>query len=239
MAKLKRNLTAEEFETIADSLKDLYVPTADGYLLDADDVEDVSGLKTALEKERRERREAKEALKQYEGLDPEDARKAVAEVSKIDEKKLLDKQKFDEVLENYRKDFDTELEKERREKQQLLTNLKREKLTNLLIEKGVLPDRARFALAEVDPQTEIVSDEGGISLKKKDGIGDAKELDEMVTGLREKSAFLFAPTNASGSGATQSNGNGNGNGNFNSKVEPGQSRIVAALNAALPPQNTI
>lgn len=205
MAKLKARINKDEYLALGDVLHEFYAETAEGdYVLEADGVEDVSGLKSALKREKEEKRDAKEQLKQFEGLDPDQARKALEATQKIEEKKLIDKQQFDEVLKKYRSEFDAELEKEKSKNAQLLTNLKREKLTNLVVDKGVLSDRARFALVELLDQVEILSDENGIHLQKKGGIGDPKEIDEMVTGLKENSAFLFAPTNASGSGATQS-----------------------------------
>lgn len=204
MAKLKARINKEEYDALGDVLREFYTANGDEYTLEADGVEDVTGLKSALENERKEKRDAKNALKQFEGLNPEDARKALEATQKLEEKKLIDKQQFDEVLKKYKAEYDAEIEKERSKNTQLLSNLKREKLTNMLIEKGVLPDRAKFALVELDSQVELLSDEQGIHLQKTGGIGDAKEIDEMVTGLKEKSAFLFAPTNASGSGATPS-----------------------------------
>jgi hypothetical protein len=88
------------------------------------------------------------------------------------------------------------------------SNLKREKLANVLTEKGVLPDRVKYLVGELDADIELVSDENGFSLKKIGGIGDATEFDLIVEGVKEKTPFFFAATGASGSGASGSNGNG-------------------------------
>ncbi len=233
MAKLKAKINKDEYAELGDVLHEFYTETADGeYVLEADGVEDVTGLKSALERERAAVRDAKKVLKQFEGLNADEARKALSETSQREEKDLIDQKKFEEVLKKYKADFDADLSREKEKNNQILTNLKREKLTNMLIKNGVLPDRAKFALVEIDNQVELHSDENGIHLQKTGGIGDAKELDEMVTGLRENSAFLFAPTNASGSGAAASNANG-GSGS-GQKVEPGLPRITQALNTALP-----
>ena len=88
--------------------------------------------------------------------------------------------------------------------QSLLANLKRERLQNFLVEKGVLADRAAYALVDIGEQIELASDDSGFSLRLKGGIGDAKELEAAVEGLKAKSPFLFAADGASGSGASGS-----------------------------------
>ena len=96
------------------------------------------------------------------------------------------------------------------ERERLLTNLKRERLQNYLVEKGVLADRAAYAFVDIGEQIELASDDSGFSLKLKGGIGDAKELETVIESLKAKSPFLFSADGASGSGASGSNSNGTG-----------------------------
>ena len=60
----------DSLDGIPEPLQELYVLKGDKYFLDADGVEDVSGLKNALNSEKEERRKAKEALAAFEGIDP-------------------------------------------------------------------------------------------------------------------------------------------------------------------------
>lgn len=72
------------------------------YVLDAEVVEDVSGLRTALEKERGGRSELEKAMNalkaQFDGLDPAKARDALEQIQKLQDKKLIDEGKLEELL---------------------------------------------------------------------------------------------------------------------------------------------
>src|SRR4051794_29374504 len=99
---LKAKLTKAEFEKLGDSLKEHYKASGDDYVLDAEGVEDVSGLKSALDKEKKERRELRVKLdaeaEKWKDLDPERAREALKAIADLDEKKLVDKGEFDRLL---------------------------------------------------------------------------------------------------------------------------------------------
>jgi hypothetical protein len=198
MAKISK----EEFEKLPESIKSLFVADGEDYI---SQTEADAALKAKNKELLEEVKKKNDFVKQFEGLDAEAARKALAELTKLEEKKLADKGKYDELLEKYKTEFETKLSAAETEKNQLFSNLKRERLTNFLIEKGVLPDRAKYALTELDEQIELASDEKGFSLKLKNGVGDAKEMDGVIEGLKTNSSFLFAPTGASGSGASGSN----------------------------------
>ena len=60
----------DSIDKVDEAHRGLYVQTDTGYRLDAD-FEDVSGLKSALHKERQAAREAQKNLKKYEGVDLE------------------------------------------------------------------------------------------------------------------------------------------------------------------------
>jgi hypothetical protein len=86
------------------------------YRLDAEGVEDVTGLKSALEKERNERKTAatkyKELQEQLGDLDPAKAREALKKLQELEDKKLIDAGKIDEVvaqrMERATQDFETQ-----------------------------------------------------------------------------------------------------------------------------------
>lgn len=82
---------------IPEALHGYYVADGEGFRLDAEGVEDVTGLKTALEKEREAGREALKKLKAYEGLDPEAARAAIENLEKLGQKKLIDAGEVEKV----------------------------------------------------------------------------------------------------------------------------------------------
>ena len=81
----------------------------------------------------------------------------------------------------------------------------------MLTEKGVLPDRVKYLLGELDPQIELAATENGFQLKKIGGIGDAAEFEQIIASVKESSPFFFANDLTPGRGASGS-GNGNGGG---------------------------
>jgi hypothetical protein len=95
-----------------------------------------------------------------------------------------------------------------------MNNFKTERLKNELTARGVLADRAKYALADVADRVELISGETGFQLKVKDGLGDPKELDALINGMKESSPFFFTANGSAGSGAS---GGGNGNGVTNAK----------------------
>jgi hypothetical protein len=211
---LKTKLSRAEHEALDESLKTLYVPNGDGFKLDAD-YEDVEGLKRSKAEILAEKKRIEEEAEELRKFKAEIAAKeAEAETEKLKrggdfeelEKKL--RARIAEV-EAERDSKIAEIEKGRDTKiGEIMGNLKNERLKNLLIEKGVLPDRTNYALSEMASKFDLESGEGGFTLKLKDGIGDAKEIDTAIEGLRSKSAFLFADKSASGSGASGSGNNG-------------------------------
>ena len=80
-----------------------YAKASDGsFVLSLDGVEDVGGLKSALQKERDARekyeKEIKDLRKQFEGLDPEKGREALRRIQELEEKQLLDAGKVEELF---------------------------------------------------------------------------------------------------------------------------------------------
>jgi len=100
---LKAKLTAEEFGALKAELKEFYTKASDGgYILDAEGVEDVAGLKSALEAERKAKKTSNDALKllqeKFGDLDPVKAREALEALDKQDLATLLKDGKLDEVV---------------------------------------------------------------------------------------------------------------------------------------------
>ncbi len=110
---LKLKLTAEEWKGLEEGLKGLYEEKDGTYVLSIDGLEDTSGLKSALEKERKARAEFEKAAKKYEGLwkSPEEITELVkaqeeAEKAKLEQKGEWEKLKA-QLLENHKKELTT------------------------------------------------------------------------------------------------------------------------------------
>ena len=238
MAKLEISLSKEKFDALDESLKSYYVATQDGGF----ELEGVGSIQRALEAEKKSKEAAvnaavekakAEALKPYEGVDIDAAKAAIEAAAKAEEDKQKKAGDFEGLKAQLEERYSKEIAKREEaikaatdEKNSILANLKREKLANVLTEKGVLADRVKYLVGELDNDIELVSDDNGFSLKKIGGIGDATEFDLIIDGVKEKSPFFFASSSASGSGASGSSSNGNGNGKTITRAQyeanPGQ-----------------
>jgi len=205
---LKTRISKADFDALNDILKTEYIPDGDGYKLDAD-YEDVTGLKSKRDELLAELAKAKSQMKAYEGLDPEAARKAIEAAQAAQDEKLKAAGEFEKLREQLTARHQAEIEKANAERNAILSNLKREKLANVLTEKGVLPDRVKYLLGELDPQIELAATESGFQLKKVGGIGDAAEFEQIIATVKESSPFFFANDLTPGSGAS---GSGTGGG---------------------------
>lgn len=204
MPKLKTNLGKAEYDALDESLKSLYIPDGDNFKLDAD-FEDVSGLKAKNSELLAELKRKGDIVKQFEGLDAESAKKALEELSRIEEQKLLSKQKFDEVLAQKEAKWKADLEKEVNDKQTILAGFKQKELALTLLNKGVRKEYLDLAGLKLDGQIEVEPKDGSLGLKVKDGI---KDFDELITGLKTSYPALFEAEGSSGSGASGSHKQG-------------------------------
>ena len=82
---LKLKLTADEWKGLDEGIKGLYAEKDGSYVLAVDGLEDTTGLKTALEKERKARSEYEKAVKKFEGLgkSPDEISALMAEIEQI------------------------------------------------------------------------------------------------------------------------------------------------------------
>lgn len=101
MPTLKSKLTKAEYDALPEARRELYVEKDGTFVLDAD-IEDVGGLKSALEKERTTRGTLEKTLsdlrKQLGDADPAKAREALARLQELEDKKLIDEGKVEELL---------------------------------------------------------------------------------------------------------------------------------------------
>jgi len=194
-------ITKAEFDTLPESLKPKFKADGENYSLQEEDVDGLKRSKAEILAEKKRIQDEADAMKKR--LDEIDANKSAEETE------LMKKRGEFEELEKKLRDklTETETAKVQRENE-LLGKFKLERLQNELISKGVLPDRAKYALSELAEKVELVSDEKGFNLKVLGGIGDAKEFDALIEGMKATSPFFFAPNGASGSGASGSEGNG-------------------------------
>jgi hypothetical protein len=226
MPKLKAVL--ESLDGVDESLRGLYVEREDGkFQLDADGVEDVSGLKSALERVKRDLREAKGKVPA--DFDPEKYEELLALQEEFSKGKLTEKQR--EEFENLKGQLKTqhakELEKVQGQLAQLQEALQHELVTSRATQaiaakrgsvKLLLPHlKQRSDVQALDGRyTPVILDDDG---KVRYGKGDAPmTYDELLDEMIEDEAFrgAFDGTGSSGGGATRSPAGG------------GSKRVVAA-----------
>lgn len=92
----------ETLDGVPEALHEFYVQKDGKYVLDAEGVEDVKGLKSALQREKAERKKRADelaSLKEALGdIEPEKAREALAKVQEYEDKKLLDAGQIEELV---------------------------------------------------------------------------------------------------------------------------------------------
>lgn len=218
---LKAKLTKAEFEKLAEPLKEHYKASGDDYILDAEGVEDVSGLKSALQKTK----EARDALKlqleaeaeKFKDIDPVRAREALKTLHELDEKKLVDKGEYDRLLKKRSDEFDVREAESQQKMADLNKRLDTYELINPVrdaaLKAGVLPKSLDLVLADMRVNSRVkLNDKRQVVVLDKDGdptdISLEKYFGEVYKIDREN---LYAGTGAGGSGA-QSGTNGSGTG---------------------------
>jgi hypothetical protein len=197
-------ITKAEFETLPESLKAKFKADGDDYVLQEEDVDGLKKSKAEILEEKKKIQAERDELAKFKA-DRE------AEAVKAQEKDLEAKGKYEEAIAAKEKAWNERFEAEKADKESLFADIKRERLTNELVKRGALADRAGYLVGELDADLELVKGESGkYELKKKGGIGDAAEFDSVIEAAKAKTPFFFAANGASGSGASGSQNNGGG-----------------------------
>lgn len=191
-------LTKAEFEALPESLKSKFTASGDDYVLEEVDVEGLKKSKADILKEKKDLQDQLDGLQKFKAEHEQAA-------STAEEEKMKEAGKFKELEERYKAKI-TETEAERDAKiGEVKGKFFESSLKNLLSEKGVRPDMARYALIDAANEFELGDD---YTLKLKGGIGDAKEIDGFVAKLRETTPDFFKSQTPSGGGASGSGNNG-------------------------------
>lgn len=187
-------ITKEEYAVIPESLKSKFTASGDGFALIEEDVEGLKKSKTEILAEKKAMADKLAALEKFrneyeqsKSADEEAKLKAAGEFAEL-EKKLKDKI--------------AEVEQSAAQKEaSLLGIFKQERLKNELTARGVLPDRAKYLLSDIADAVDLVPKDSGFELRVKNGIGDAKEFDQLIEQQKATSPFFFGSTVVAGSGA--------------------------------------
>lgn len=111
---MKLKAFVKSLDEVPEQFRELYVEDGNGgFKLDAEGVEDVTGLKNSLAAVREELKTLKADYTKYRDLDPDKAREALKKMEELEDKGLLDAGKIDELVarrtERMRMDFDSQV----------------------------------------------------------------------------------------------------------------------------------
>lgn len=190
-------ITKAEFETLPESLKAKFTADGESYILQEEDVDGLKKSKAEILEEKKKLQTERDALAKFK-------QEAEAKEAEIAEAKLKEAGETDAWKKQYDERHNRLLADTKAEQESLLRDIKRERLTNELIKRGAIPDRAAYLVSELDVAIDLVKTDAGFQLQKKGGIGDAAEFDTVIEAAKQKTPFFFAAKNASGSGASGS-----------------------------------
>ena len=232
----------ESLDSIPEAHRSFYIADGAGkFKLDAEGIEDVSGLKSALEKERIERRDAKAALEKYKDIDPVKYQAMLEQQRAIDEKKLIEAGKVDELVENrvqsMKEKYENDIKslstegatlKGRLEKLLIDTEVQREAVSSIVptaMDDVVMRARAVFKI--VDGHAVPMRDEKIVY--GEDGVTPIT-VKEWLAGLAKAAPHLFKQSQGGGAGNGGSRGAGSGSGSMDNL--PAAERLKLSRRAA-------
>lgn len=225
----------ENLDGIAESLHEHYTKGDDGtYRLDYEGAPDISGLKSALEKERRNVKGLKTDIAVFDGFKAEDLQELKDKQLDLDELERLrkdggtSKEKIDEIVNTRVQAMVDEHETVNTKNSETIAGL-RGRLSKLMVDDVVL--KAAVKAGAVETATgdiirrardvfKVVDDElkpmkGDDVIYGKDGVSPLS-VDDWITDLATNAGHLFKPS--SGGGAANE-GNGGGAGGVKTKAD--------------------
>ncbi len=208
-------LTLDSLDGLDDGVKSLYAEKDGKFRLDVEGVEDVTGLKSALEKERSARRDLEKRMKTALSEDDlEEYARLKAEADKGKDK--------DEILKSMRARHEKELEQSRQEAAAVKARLEKTVLestaTQLLAKHG---GNVSLLLPHILGQLRPEEIDGNLSVVP----ASAATIDDVMSGLKSSFPQAFAAPATSGSGA--SGGHAGAGGKGTGKIDGDKSERAA------------
>lgn len=240
---LRYKISADDFGDLEESIQGFYTQQDDDYVLAAEgmpDVEDTSGLKSALQKERENARKFAREKKALEdkigGVDLEEYNKLKEEHEQQETRKLEEAGEFEKIKEQMRAAHAKELANKEKEIDRLTGEIRHQKVesaaTQALADAGgnvelLKPHLlSRLKLNTDDFSVQVLEADG--ATPKVDGGGNPVNIDALVSEMRDSDTFAsgFKATQQSGSGSEPTEGGGD--------ILPGQGKP----NGGTPPAGT-
>lgn len=210
---LKLKISAEEWSALDEAIKALYSENGNEYVLSVDGIEDTSGLKSALDKERKARADFEKMAKKFGdiGMTPEEIAELVKKQEEAERQKMESKGEWDklkvQLLESHKKETDelkTELSTLKDEYESSI--IEREAISAISSAKGF----TQLLLPHVKMRIRAVKEDNRYHVRviDKDGVprmnskGEFLSVSDLVAEMRESEIFRhgFDGTGTSGSG---------------------------------------
>ena len=225
MAKLKAVVAS--LDDVPEAFRDLYAKSGDSFRLDAEGVEDVTGLKSALERERTEAKAARKKVEAYGDLSPDDVVALKADKAERERRDAEAKGEWKKLETQLTENHGKVLKAYEGQVAELTTALEDEMIVARATEaitkaegsvKLLLPHvRASVRVVKGEDgrrKAVVVGEDGKTPLLKKDAkqADQVMEIGDFVLALRESDDFsgAFKPVGGSGSGAAGSGAWGGG-----------------------------
>ncbi len=222
---LKLKVTKAEFDSLDEGIRGLYEEKDGGYMLAVDGIEDVSGLKGALAKERADREKYAKQVKGWEtlGKTPEEISELLVKLEEDEKKKLESKGEYDKLVAQINERHQKTISEKDKELEAMSRTLEKHLIDAAVIsaisEEG---GNAKLLLPHVKERVKVVKgDDGDYSVnvllpdKSAPLVGnDGKPLSisAFVKSLKDDEVFqvAFKASGKSGSGAAPGSGGGGG-----------------------------
>lgn len=214
-------LTVDSLEAVDETYHDLYEPDGDRFKLKVEGIEDTSGLKSALQKERKEREAREKQAKAWErlGKSPEEIEELLEAQARADEAKAEKAGEWDKLKAQMNEKHQSEI-KAREDKIAAMRSALERHLVDaaataaIASEKGV-PD---LLLPHVQRHVRVVEEDGEFAVKvvdakgdpRVDGKGEPLTIADLVKEMKASEIFgrAFEASGNTGSGKQPGSGSG-------------------------------
>lgn len=214
-------LTVDSLDAVDEPLRGLYEETDGKFRLKVDGVEDTSGLRSALEKERKAARDAERAAAQWKklGKSPDEIEQLLAAQAKLEEEKAEKAGEWNKLRAQMNEKHEAALKAEAEKASRMRTTLERYLVdaaatSAIAAAKGV----PELLLPHVQRHVKVVEEDGDYVARVVDAKGDPRvnskgehmTISELVAEMRQSEVFgrAFEASGNTGSGKQPGNGAG-------------------------------
>ena len=216
---LKLRISAEELAGLPEGIREFYEEKNGAFVLGVDGLEDTSGLRSALEKERKTARELEKLARQYQGLgkSPDEIAELIKAQEESEKNKLEQKGEWEklkaQLLENHKKELTARDEAVQKMKGTLESYLVDAAATEAIAAAKGIP---QLLLPHVKSAVKVIEEDGKYQVRvvgpdgspRMNTKGEFLGIKDFVSEMRESEVFsrAFDGTGTTGSGTPANRG---------------------------------